>query len=97
MILSFKTFCLTVYGHCLVLLIQEGVVNGCQIIICLTVCFSHSIMRLLKQVIFDNSRVEKSHKDIYDTQKDNSGGSKHTIPEIGKMSANFRINVQFIT
>ena len=43
-------------------------------------------MWLLKQVICDNSLVEKSHKDIYVTQNDNSGGSKHTIPEIGQMS-----------
>ena len=50
--LSFKIFSLTVYGHCVVLLTQDGVQNGCQIIICLTVCFSHSIMWLLKQVIF---------------------------------------------
>ena len=35
---------------------------------------------------FDNSRVENSHKDIYVTQNDNSGGSKHTIPEIGQRS-----------
>ena len=81
----------------MVLLTQDGVQNGCQITICLTVCFSHSIMWLLKQVIFDNSLVGKSHKDIYVTQNDNSEGSKHTIPEIGQMSANFRISVQFIT
>ena len=35
---------------------------------------------------FYNSLVEKSRKDIYVTQKDNSGGSKHTIPEIGQRS-----------
>ena len=29
--LSFKIFCLTVYGHCLVLFYQDGVQNGCQI------------------------------------------------------------------
>ena len=80
--LSFKIFYLTVYGHCLVLLTQDGVQNGCQIIICLTVDFSHSIMWLLEQVIFDNSLVEKSHKDIYVTQNANLGGSKHTIPFI---------------
>ena len=27
----------------------------------------------------------------------NLGGSKHAIPEIGQVSANLRINVQFIT
>ena len=43
-------------------------------------------MWLLKQVIFYNNLVEKSHKDIYITQNDNSGGSKHTIPEIGQKS-----------
>ena len=43
-------------------------------------------MMLLKQVIFNNSLVEKSHTDIYVTQNDNSGGSKHTIPEIGQRS-----------
>ena len=48
--------------------------------------FSHSIMWLLKRVMFDNSLVEKSHKDIYATQNDNSGGSKHTTPEIGQNS-----------
>ena len=29
---------------------------------------------------------KKSHKDIYVTQINNSGGSKHTIPEIGQRS-----------
>ena len=45
-------------------------------------------MSLLKHVIFYNSLVEESHKDIYVTQKElgNSGGSKHTIPEIGQRS-----------
>ena len=37
-------------------------------------------------VIFDNSLVEKSRKDIYIIQKDNLGGSKHTIPKIGQRS-----------
>ena len=74
--LSFIVFCLTVCGHLLVLLTQDGVQNGFQIIICLTVCFSYSIMWLLKQVMFDNSPVGKSHKDTYVTQNDNSGGSK---------------------
>ena len=46
--------------------------------------------------IFDNSLVEKSHKDIYVTQNDNSGGSKHTIPEKDQRSI-FTIKVQFIT
>ena len=40
---------------------------------------------VVKQVIID-SLVEKSHKGIYVTQNDNSGGSQHTIPEIGQMS-----------
>ena len=40
----------------------------------------------LKQVIFDNSLIDKNHKDIYATQIDNSGDSKHIIPEIGQMS-----------
>ena len=35
---------------------------------------------------FYNGLVEKKHKDIYDTQNDNSGGSKHIIPEIGQRS-----------
>ena len=43
-------------------------------------------MGLLKQVIFYNSLGEKSRKDIYVTQNDNSGGSKHTIAEIGQRS-----------
>ena len=30
--------------------------------------------------------MEKSHNDIYVTQNDNSGGSKHTTPEIGQRS-----------
>ena len=84
--LSFNFICLTVYGHCVVLLIQDGVQNDCQIKICLTVCFSNSIMWLLKQVHFYNNIVEKKHKDIYATQNENSGGSKHTIPEIGQRS-----------
>ena len=45
-----------------------------------------AIMWLLKQVIFYNSLVEKSHKDIYVTQNANLGGSKHTIQEIGQRS-----------
>ena len=57
------------------------------LVICLTVCFSHSTVWLLKQVIFDNSLVEKkSHKDINVIQNDNSGGLKHTIPEIDQRS-----------
>ena len=40
---------------------------------------------VVKQVIID-ILVEKSHKDIYVTQNDNSGDSQHTIPEIGQMS-----------
>ena len=43
-------------------------------------------MWLLKQVIFYNSLVEKCHKDIYVTQNDNSGVSKHNIQEIGQRS-----------
>ena len=82
--LSFKIFCLTVYDHCLVLLTKDGVQNGCQSIICLAECFSHSILWLLKQLSFDTSIVEKSHKDMYVNQNDNSGGSKRTIPEIGQ-------------
>ena len=35
---------------------------------------------------FYNSLVEKSHEDIYATQNNNSGGSSHTIPEIGQRS-----------
>ena len=89
--LSFKIFCLTVYGHYLVLLIHDGVQNGCQNIICLTVCFSHLLMWLLKQVPFDNGLVEKGHTDIYFTQNDKSGGSKHTIHEIGQMSNEFKL------
>ena len=56
-------------------------------------------MWLLKQVNVDNSLVDKSIKDIYGTQNDNSGGSKYAIPEIGQRSneCNFSINVQFIT
>ena len=34
----------------------------------------------------ENSIVEKSHKDIYVTNNDNSGGSKHTTPEVGQRS-----------
>ena len=68
--LYFKISCLTVYGHCLLSITQDGVQNGCQSTICLTVCFSHSIMWLLKHIIFYNSLVEKSHKDIYVTQKE---------------------------
>ena len=83
--LSFQIFCLTVYGHCLVLLTQGGVQNGCQIIIC------RSIMWLLKQLIFDKSCGKKSHTDIYVTQNDNSGGSKHIIPEIGQRSNEFKL------
>ena len=69
--LSFKILCLTVYGHCLVLIMQDDVQNGCQIIICLTVCFSHSTVWLLKQVIFITVLWKKV---IYATQNDNSGG-----------------------
>ena len=39
---------------------------------------------VVKTSNFDNSLVEINHKDIYDTQNDNSGGSKHTILEIGQ-------------
>ena len=48
-------------------------------------------MWLIKQVIFDNSLVKKSHKDIYITQNDNLGGSKHTISEIGQRSNECRL------
>ena len=79
-------FCLAVYGHCLVLLIQDVVQNDCKIIICLTVCFSHSIMWLLKQVIFTAILWEKSHKVIYVNQNASLGRLKHTIPEKGQRS-----------
>ena len=41
---------------------------------------------VVKKGNFDNSLVEKSHKDVYDIQNDNSGSSKHTTPEIGQKS-----------
>ena len=48
---------------------------------------------------FHNNLVEKSHKDVYDIQNDNSGSSKQPLQKMvkGQMSANFRICVQFIT
>ena len=97
--LYFKLFCLTVFGDCLVLITQHGVQNGCHIIICLTVCFSDSIMCLLKQIIFHNSLVEKSNKDIYVTRNDNSEVQNILFHKKvkGQMSGNFSIIVQFIT
>ena len=49
-------------------------------------------MWLLKHVMFDNRLLKKSHEDIYVTQNDNSGDSKHTIPEIGQMSNECKYN-----
>ena len=42
--------------------------------------------RVVKTGNFGNNLVGKSHKDIYGTQNDISGGSKHTIPEIEQKS-----------
>ena len=84
--LSFKLFYLTVYSHCMVLLTQDGVQNGCQIIICLKVCFSHSIIWLLKQVMFDNSLVKKAIQTFMLPICSQFEGSKHTIQEIGQRS-----------
>ena len=56
--------------HSAILLTQDGVQNGCPIIICLTLCFSRSIKWLLKQVIFHNSLIGEGHKNMYDTQGD---------------------------
>ena len=52
------------------LLTQDGVQNGCQIIICLTLCFSRSVKWLLKQVIVHNNLMGKGLKNMYDTQSD---------------------------
>ena len=74
-----------VIGHYLVLLTQDVVQNGCQIIMSYRM-FQPSNYVVVKTGNFDNSLVEKKHKDIYVTQNANLGGSKHTIPEIGQRS-----------
>ena len=83
--LSFKIFCLTVYGHCLGSLTQEGVQKWLPDYYMSDSMFQPFNYVVVKQVIF-MSLVEKSHKDIDVIQNDNSGGSKHTIPEIGQRS-----------
>ena len=56
--------------HSAIFLTQDGVQNGCQVILCLRLSFSRSIKWLLKQVIFCNYVMGKGHKNMYDTQSD---------------------------
>ena len=72
--------------HSAILLTQDGIQNGCQIILCLTLCFSRSIKWLLKQMIFHNNLLSKGHKNIMIPKVTHTVGSKHILSYINIMT-----------
>ena len=65
---------------------QSDVQNGCQIILCLTQCYSRSVKWLLKQVIFHNNLKGKGHKNITIPKVTHAVGSKHTLSYINSVT-----------